>query len=219
MGPVKLIERAAGTAIHAVRHPVSSAAYAAGIARGLAGAVLHGVTATGHDSDAGPSTTQRDTPSTGTPSATSTAPTEPTAATATTSGPPEPQRVMKPVPEPGDLPEPIVIEPTDEEPGESFATEPKAVSRESAHGGTDLLDAEIDDWEEEAQDGLDVVPDVDVETPVGTTGAGVGHNPDTAEADLQQPGTPPLLDPSVAKAIRSESEILRKAAEPDPSEG
>ena len=195
MGPVKLIERAAGTAFHAVRHPVSSAAYAAGLARGLAGVVLHGVTATGHDSDAGSVPTQRDTAST------------------------EPQRVMKPVPEPGDLPEPIVIEPTDEEPGESFVTEPKPVSRKSAHGGPDLLDAEIDDWEEEAQDGLDVVPDIDVETPVGTTGAGVGHNPDTAEADLQQPGTPPLLDPSVAKAIRSESEILRKAAEPDPADG
>jgi len=57
--------------------------------------------------------------------------------------------------------------------------------------------------------------DVDVETPVGTTGADVGHNPDTAEADLQQPGTEPLLDPSTSKAIRSESETMRKAAERD----
>lgn len=202
MGPVKLIERAASTAVHAVRHPVSSAAYAAGLARGLAGAVLHGVTVSGHDAEAGPRPvpTQRDS-ATGTGAAT------------TTAGPPEPQRVMKPVPEPGDLPEPIVIEPTDEEPGESFATEPKAVSRESAHGGGDLRDAEIDAWEDEAEESLDHAPDIDVETPVGTAGADVGHNPDTAEAGLQQPGTPELLDPAVAKAIRSESETLRKAAE------
>jgi hypothetical protein len=207
MGPVKLIERAAGTAFHAARHPISSVSYAAGMARGLVGAVLHGATVTGHDSEAGqrPVPTQRDAGS---------APDD----TSTTTGPPEPQRVMKPVPEPGDLPEPVVIEPTDEEPGESFATEPKAVSRESAHGGGDLRDAEIDAWEDEAEDGLDTGPEVDVETPVGTTGAEVGHNPDTAEAGLQQPDTPELLDPSVAKAIRSESEILRKAAEKDPDE-
>lgn len=214
MGPVKLIERAAGTAFHAARHPVSSVSYAAGLARGLVGAVLHGVTVTGHDGQAGEHAvpTQR-----AAESAPATA-RDTGSETTTTSGPPEPQRVMKPVPEIGDLPEPIVIEPTDEEPGESFTTEPKAVSRESAHGGGDLRDAEIDDWEEEAQDGLDVTPDVDIETPVGTTGADVGHNPDTAEADLQQPDTPELLDPSVAKAVRSESEILRKAAEKEPDE-
>ena len=129
MGPVKLIERAAGTALHAVRHPVSSAAYAAGMARGLAGAVFHGVTFSGHDPEAGaqPVPTQRDRSTT-----------TPTSEPATTGGPRKPQRVMKPVPEPGDLPEPIVIEPTDELPGESFATEPKAVSRDSAHGGSDF---------------------------------------------------------------------------------
>jgi hypothetical protein len=181
------------TTLHTVRHPISSAAYAAGVARGLAGLVLHGATVTGHDPEAGPVPTQRQ-------------------ARTTTSGPPKPQRVAKPIPEPGDLPEPIVIEATDDEPGEAFATEPKAVSRESAHGGGRATDAEIDAWIEEAM----ARDDVDVETPVGTTGAEVGHNPDTAEADLQQSGTPPVLDPGIAKAVRSESEILRKDADRDP---
>jgi hypothetical protein len=58
--------------------------------------------------------------------------------------------------------------------------------------------------------------DVDVITPVGTTGAGVGYNPSTAESDLQQPGTEPLMDPSTVKAIKSETDILRKAAERNP---
>jgi hypothetical protein len=169
MGPVKLIERATSSAVHAVRHPVSSVAYAAGLARGLAGVVFHGAR-----TDAPTVPAQRDE---ATP-------------TATTAGPPEPQRVMKPVPEPGDLPEPIVIEPRDEEPGEAFTTEPKAVSRESAHGGSDLLDAEVDAWEEEAHEGLD--PDDD--------------------ADLPQPPESGVLDPGVAKAIRSESEMLRRGA-------
>jgi hypothetical protein len=196
MHPVKLIERATSTAVHALRHPVSSAAYTAGMARGLVGAVLHGATISGHDTEAGPASV----------------PTQRAASPETTEGPREPQRVMKPVPRPEDLEEPIVIEPGDEEPGESFATEPKAVTRESAHGAGPATDAEIDAWIDEAMARGD---DADIETPVGTTGAGVGHNPDTAEADLQQPLTQPLLDPGVAKAIRSESEILRKDADPE----
>jgi hypothetical protein len=196
MHPVKLIERATSTAVHALRHPVSSAAYTAGMARGLVGAVLHRGTVTGHDSEAGPAAV---------PSQRS-ASTEPAA-------PREPERVVKPVPRPEDLEEPIVIEPGDEEPGEAFATEPKAVSRESAHGAGPATDAEIDAWIDEA---MARGSEVDVETPVGTTGADVGHNPDTAEADPQQPLTQPLLDPGTAKALRSESETLRKDAERDP---
>ncbi len=60
-----------------------------------------------------------------------------------------------------------------------------------------------------------VFPADDVTTPVGTTGAGAAYNPDTAETDLQQPGTEPLMDPSTTKAVASESEILRRAADPD----
>ena len=181
MHPVKLIERAASTAAHTLRHPLSSAAYSVGIARGLVGAALHGATTTGHDPEAGPRPV----------------PTQRSTAPAATPAPAE-----------------AVIEPPEPPPpGEQFATEPKAVSRESAHGGRAATDAEIDAWIDEA---MARGEDVDVETPVGTTGADVGHNPDTAEADLQQPDTEPLLDPGTAKAIRSESEMMRKDAERDP---
>jgi hypothetical protein len=201
MHPVKLLERATSTAVHALRHPVASAAYTAGMARGLVGAALHGATTTGHDTEAGRTTV---------PPQRAAAP-EPGTEPAT--GPREPQRVMKAVPRPEDLEEPIVIEPDDEEPGESFATEPKAVSRESAHGGGPATDAEIDAWIDEA---MARGEDVDVETSVGTTGADIGNNPDTGDADRPEHLTQPLLDPSVAKAIRSESETLRKGADPEP---
>ena len=55
--------------------------------------------------------------------------------------------------------------------------------------------------------------DVEVTTPVGTTGAGPDVNPDTTESDLQQPGTEPLMDPSTTKRIKRESEMLRKASD------
>lgn len=47
-------------------------------------------------------------------------------------------------------------------------------------------------------------------------GEDVGHNPDTAETGLDQPDTEGIVDPSVAKAVASESETLRKAAEREP---
>ncbi|GAB7006692.1 hypothetical protein JCM18899A_41650 [Nocardioides sp. AN3] len=56
--------------------------------------------------------------------------------------------------------------------------------------------------------------DVEVTTPVGTTGAGVGYNPHTGETDLQQPGTEPLMDPSTTKRIKAETDVLRKASDP-----
>ncbi len=112
-------------------------------------------------------------------------------------------------PAPEDLPEPIVIEAEPAEPAEPFHTEPKAATRESARGGTGDR--------EENSGYVEEIPtsDVDIETPVGTTGAEVGTNPFTAESDLQQPGTPPLLDPSTIKAVKSETETLQKAADPD----
>ena len=48
MEPVKVLERAASTAAHAVRHPISSTAYAVGIVRGLAGAAIHGAAVRRH---------------------------------------------------------------------------------------------------------------------------------------------------------------------------
>jgi hypothetical protein len=114
-------------------------------------------------------------------------------------------------PRPEDLPEPVVIVADDgAEPGEAFHTEPKAATRGSAHGGPAGDREEVSGYVEEI-----VTDDLDIETPVGTTGAEVGTNPYTAEADLQQPGTPPVLDPATVKAVESESEILRKASDPD----
>ena len=204
MHPVKLLERAASTAVHTVRHPISTASYAVGIARGVAGAAIQ--VARPHRGPDPDSTSARIPDQA-----------RPAKAEEAAESTPEPQRVGKPMPPPYAtdemLEQMVVIEP--EPPHESFATEPKAVSRESAHGDGVSTDAEIDGWVDEATEGLDERPDVDIETPVGTTGAGAGSNPDTAEADLQQPGTEPLLDPGTVKSVLKESEILRKAADPD----
>ncbi len=96
------------------------------------------------------------------------------------------------------------------QPQEPSATEPKAASRNAAHGGPG--DDGVDDWHEELTDGPDV------KTPVGTTGAGSGINPDTGEADLQQPGTEPLMDPSLTKSVKSEADTMRRAADRSPKE-
>lgn len=183
MHPVKLLERAASGAAHAIRHPISSTAYAAGVARGLAGAALHGRTADGHDPDLGSSDARAHH---------------------------MPAQRRGPAAEYDDVPPP---EPTPLH--ESFATEPKATSRRSEHGRP-ASDEEIDAWIDEAMARGGGTDDVDIETSVGTTGVSAGYNPDTAEADLQQPGTEPLMDPSTTKAVKSESEMLRKDAERDP---
>jgi hypothetical protein len=52
-------------------------------------------------------------------------------------------------------------------------------------------------------------------TPSGIPAAGEGTNPDTTATDLHQPGTEPLVDPATVKAVASESEVLRRAADPD----
>jgi hypothetical protein len=176
MNPVKLLERAAGTAVHVVRHPIASASYAAGIARGLASAAVHGVTVTGHDPEAGTLPDESAGDATGDP------------------GVPEPQRVPKPVPPPRAVEDQIVIEP--EPAGESFATEPKATSRESEHGRAGS-DADIDTWYADADD-----PNLDDE-PEGVV----------ASLEMGDHGDP--VDSGELNAILSESETLRKAADPD----
>jgi hypothetical protein len=49
MEPVKLLERAAGGAVNAVRHPVASASYAVGMLRGLAVAGMRAASGHRHD--------------------------------------------------------------------------------------------------------------------------------------------------------------------------
>jgi hypothetical protein len=92
-------------------------------------------------------------------------------------------------------PLPAAEERAPEPPHESFATEPSAVTRASAHGGGGR-DDEIDDWYAEA-DAEDDLPDTVVEA---------------LEAnDPPDPGP----DESAIKQALSESEILRRAADPE----
>lgn len=55
----------------------------------------------------------------------------------------------------------------------------------------------------------------DVRTPSGIPAADEGYNPDTAETDLHQPGTEPLMDPATVKSVKSETDVMQKAADPD----
>jgi hypothetical protein len=61
----------------------------------------------------------------------------------------------------------------------------------------------------------DSTGDDEVRTPSGIPAADEGYNPDTAETDLHQPGTEPLMDPATVKAIKSEAEVMQRAADPD----
>jgi hypothetical protein len=96
-----------------------------------------------------------------------------------------------------EAPVPVVEEALAEEadPEIGHATEPSATTRDEAHGDAPLQRVEEDEIAEEVAEAFPA-GEVSVETPVGTTGADVGHNPDTAEADLQQPGTAPLGESS-----------------------
>jgi hypothetical protein len=78
--------------------------------------------------------------------------------------------------------------------GEPFANEPHAASRASRHGEGPIEDAEVDRWEEDAEEVL--------------TGE---------EIDDMLPGEDegPLLDPSVAKQVRSEAEVMQRGARSD----
>ena len=206
-----LAQGAVSTAASVARHPIGSAAMAAGLVKGAteAGIDLVRTTLTGSSPTTAPVTTE--------PEA-APAPDLKVAETVERVTPedprddiPGPDLAEFEPPSPDDLPEPIVIEAEPAAVEEAFHTEPKAASRDSDHGGLPGDREEIDGYVEEIP-----TDDVDIETPVGTTGAEVGFNPDTAEADLQQPDTPPVLDPGTVHAIASESEILRKAAEEKP---
>jgi hypothetical protein len=213
-----LAHEAVSTAFSVARHPIGTTAMAAGLVKGLAGSgidLLRG-TATGKSSTPTSETSRVDAPAdqvddTTTPDGSAAGPDEPRTVEELRAELPGPDLARFEPPSPDDLPEPIVIE-ADDEPGESFHTEPKAANRDSARGGTPGDHEEIEGYVEEIP-----TDDIDIETPVGTTGADVGFNPDTAEADLQQPGTPPVLDPATVSEIESESEILRRAAERNPS--
>lgn len=90
------------------------------------------------------------------------------------------------------------------EPVEPRVTEPSAIA---AAGDADEVPAPV------ARPTGEDDEDLEVTTPVGTTGAGEGYNPDTTDTDLQQVGTEPLMDPATTKRIKSESDVLRRAAD------
>lgn len=80
-------------------------------------------------------------------------------------------------------------------PVEPSTTEPKAASRESAHHGRGS--DPTDDWHDEVEDAADV-----------------GINPATGLPNtLHGSDDEPGLDPSVAKAVQSEAETMRKASD------
>ena len=210
-----LAQGAVSTAASVARHPIGSAAMAAGLAKGATEASIDLVrsTLTGSSPAAAPVSAEPETPDTSQVPDLKVAETvEPVTPEDPRDEIPGPDLAQFEPPLPDDLPEPVVIEAEPvAEVGESFHTEPKAASRESDHGGLPGDREEIDGYVEEIP-----TDDVDIETPVGTTGAEVGFNPDTAEADLQQPGTPPVGDPATVHAVVSESELLRKAADDKP---
>jgi len=130
----------------------------------------------------------------------------------------EPQLVL-PEPAPPELPpidvvgEALAAEAEGDTVGAGRTTEPRGASRDEEHGDAALQRAEAEEIAEEMVE-MTEAGNLDIDTPVHTTGADVAFNPDTAEADLQQPGTEPLLDPSLTKAVKAEQETLSEAAEP-----
>jgi hypothetical protein len=98
----------------------------------------------------------------------------------------------------------------------ALVTEPAPPTADTEFTGADAPpDAPVPDAADFRSSAEDIP---DVETPVGTTGAGEGYNPDTTETDLQQPGTEPLMDPSLTKKVKSETDTLGRAAEPPTKE-
>jgi hypothetical protein len=66
-----------------------------------------------------------------------------------------------------------------------------------------------------SQPALEAIEDDEPRTPSGIPAADEGHNPDTTETDLHQPGTEPLMDPATVKAVKSEAEVMQRAADTD----
>lgn len=187
-----LAQGAVSTAVSVARHPIGSAALAAGLVKGTAEAGLDLVrsTVTGSSPHAAPTGTE-----------TAAAPETPETPTAAARSEPEvhdrdlpgPDVVAAEVRTADDLPEAIVIEAEPAaEAGEAFHTEPKAASRASAHGGL------AGDREEAAGYVEEIPQQAGDDIPVWTS---------------ETPTDEPVLDSAVAKAVRSEAEVLQKAAD------
>ena len=184
-----LAQEAVSSAVSAARHPIGSTALAAGFVMGTAGAGIDLLrrTITGASPTPRSETAPED------------APVESlvreVAVPAQTSPErdlPGPDTVAAEVRTADDLPEAIVIEAEPEgEAGEAFHTEPKAASRAFAHGGP------AGDREEAAGYVEEIPEQVGDDIPVWTS---------------ETPTDEPVLDSAAAKAVRSEADVLQKAA-------
>jgi hypothetical protein len=190
----------------AILHPVQTATAVAGQTMGIAAA---GARTTmriidraagqvrGDHSDVWPTTDPSDTPTSGAPEAGATpeatlvepeARKEPARKTAAKKAPPNKTAAKKAAPK--------------------KAAPKKAAPKKAPSARAATLAPALSVTEEE-------VIDDDVRTPSGIPAADEGYNPDTAETDLHQPGTEPLMDPATVKSIKSEAEVMQRAADPD----
>jgi hypothetical protein len=165
-----LAQGAVSTTVSVVRHPLSTASMAAGIAKGTVGAsvdLVRGVVGgpgkvedrvqekvEDHLEGKVDVPTQREGADTGQDADAQSAPAE------VIDAPREPEIVPKPVPEIDELPEPIVIE-ADDSQGEAFHTEPKAASRDSEHGGSPGDREEVEGYVEEIPNEITGAPSED----------------------------------------------------------
>lgn len=198
MSTKSVVDRLTGTAVSAVRHPLSSAGYVVGLAKGATEATVSLVRGQHPDQ-----------PDAGTPTDTAQPVARDRSAEQRAPEDHEPERLVfggqnkqaAPPQFPGGG-------------GENFANNPSAETRDIAHGERPADPHEVDSWTEDLDVGLGA-PTLDIETPVGTTAADIAHNPDTDDVSLQQPDTEPLLDSSLTKSVKSESETLSRAADVD----
>ena len=227
MFAVKWVKSLTGTAVSAVKHPVSTVGHVAGHAKTVAN------TGTTVAARLVPHPGKKDAPSS------PAAPPAPAEKPDTTSADDAPARTPAPAEEkvevveapvevtpevvlrepapplepPVDIVEQVLAAEGQEPQYGGHATEPKATTRDEEHGEAALQRAETEEIAEEVAEAFPAGA-VGIETPVGTTGADVGYNPDTAEADLQQPGTEPLVDGATVKAVASAAKTGKKAASP-----
>jgi hypothetical protein len=212
--PIKIL---VATATQVVRHPVNTSLQAVGVAKGVASlgvSVAEAAVRTVRPQQGSREVWEPDETSTPGDPGDATAPGEETPTPSESPEPPEPgssavdrepERVML---APGERfaaeAEALVPQPEPGPPGEQFATEPSATTRDSAHGGT-AHDEEIDAWDEDAQDAENATLSPAEGIALVAEASGIA-DPDPTDDE-------PLLDPSVAKAVASESEILRRGAD------
>jgi len=165
----RVVDHLASTAVSAVRHPIATAGYAAGLAKGATEATVSLVRQLRG----------------GTPAA----PSAPVAVPPETEGRETPtgERTMF-----GGLNKEAAPPRMPGGGGEAFEHHPSPENRAAGHGAGPADPREEASWAEEVAEETDLASEV----------------PEPAEAE-------PLLDPGTAKAVRSETEILRKVADPD----